>query len=57
VNIALKELREARIWIKMVVKANLLPEPRIADLLDECNQLCNILGRSVATARANKGRH
>jgi four helix bundle protein len=51
VLVALKELRESRIWIRIIVKANLLREHRMAELLDECSQLCNILGRSAATAR------
>src|SRR5687768_4733856 len=27
-NIALKELRESRVWLRLSVKANLLPDPR-----------------------------
>jgi four helix bundle protein len=51
--IALKELRESRSWLRMIVRGNLLPEHRVADLLDECGQLANILGQSVVTAKAN----
>ncbi|MBM4047994.1 MAG: four helix bundle protein [Planctomycetes bacterium] len=54
-NICLKELRESRFWLRLIVKAQLLPEKRLAVLLDECRQLCNIFGKSVATAKA-KGR-
>ncbi|MFY9619877.1 MAG: hypothetical protein WAQ99_08700 [Pyrinomonadaceae bacterium] len=32
----------------------MLPEHRMGDSLDECNQLCNIIGQSVVTAKANK---
>jgi four helix bundle protein len=49
--IALKELRETRVWLRMIVRAELLPEHKLAGLLDECSQLCNILGKSVATAK------
>jgi len=51
-RICLKELRESRTWIRLILKLELLPEHRLKDLFDECNQLCNILGQSVATARS-----
>jgi four helix bundle protein len=53
-GIALKELRESRSWIKLIVKADLLPESRMAPLLDEAQQLCNIVGKSIVTAKANQ---
>ena len=52
-GIALKELRESRVWIKLILKADMLPADRIEPLLDESNQLCNIIGKSVVTAKAN----
>jgi four helix bundle protein len=54
-GIALKELRESRSWIKLIVKADLLPETRMAPILDEAQQLCNIVGKSIVTAKANQG--
>ena len=56
ISIVLKELRETRIWIKLILRGGLLPDERIADALNECDQLCNLFGQSVATARANRGR-
>jgi four helix bundle protein len=53
-RICLKELRESRAWVRMIIRANLLAEHRVNELLDECGQLCNILGQSIATATANK---
>jgi four helix bundle protein len=50
-SIALKELRESRCWLRMIVKAELLPAPRLENVLDEANQLCKILGQSVNTAK------
>jgi len=50
-KIVLKELRESRCWIRLIVKSDLLSERRIGNLLDECNQLCNIIGQSVVTAK------
>jgi len=53
-SICLKELRESRSWIRLIIKTEMLPEHRMGDLLDECNQLCNIIGQSIVTAKANK---
>ena len=53
-RICLKELRESRCWLRMIIKADLLPEARLSGLLDECNQLCNIIGKSIVTARGNR---
>ena len=53
-GITLKELRESRSWIKLILKADLLPEPRMSPLLDEVQQLCNIVAKSVVTAKANQ---
>ena len=55
ISIGLKELRESRSWIRLIIKAELLPEEQLEPLLDECNQLCNILGRSVVTALGKGG--
>ena len=53
-SICLKELRESRCWIRLIIKTEMLPEHRIGELLDECNQLCNIIGQSVVTAKENR---
>ena len=50
-DVALKELVETRGWLKFIVIAELLLVKRIAELQDECDQLCRILGKSVATAK------
>ena len=51
INIALKELVETYGWLKFICIAKLLPSRRITPLLDECDQLCRILGKSVSTAK------
>jgi four helix bundle protein len=55
-NIALKELVETRGWFRFIIMAELLPRKRTAELQDECDQLCRILGKSVATAKGRSGR-
>ncbi|MGP8200903.1 MAG: four helix bundle protein [Limisphaerales bacterium] len=52
VNVAVKELVETRGWLKFIILAGLLPAKRVAVLVEECNQLCRILGKSIATAKA-----
>jgi four helix bundle protein len=50
-NICLKELRESRRWLRLIIRAALLPEAKVQNLLDESNQLCSIIGQSVVTAK------
>ena len=50
-SISLKEPRESRSWVRLIIKAELLSTRRMAGLLDEVQQLCNIIGRSVVTAK------
>ena len=54
-SVALKELRETRGWLRFVVKVDLLPEKQMAGLVDEAEQLCRILGKSVLTAKGRAG--
>ena len=53
-GIALKELRETKVWIKLILKAELVPSERMSPLLDEAQQLCNIIGKSIVTAKTNQ---
>lgn len=55
-SVLAKELREVKVWLKLIVKAELLPAGRVRDLLDECTQLGNIVGKSRVTAKRNMGR-
>ena len=55
-SICLKELRETRTWLRLIVRADLLSERKMSAVLDECEQLCNIIGKSVITARKNQAK-
>lgn len=55
-SICLKEMRESRYWIRLVAKAGLVPRTKMADVLDECEQLCRVLGQSVLTAKQKVAR-
>ncbi len=53
-SVALKELRESRGWLRFIVKAGLLPSKQMTALIDEAEQLCRILGKSVLTAKSGR---
>jgi four helix bundle protein len=54
-KIALKELRETRVWLQIIVRADLLkPTTKIEPLLDETNQLIAIFVKSIQTTVKNK---
>ncbi len=52
-GIVLKELRESRTWLRLIIKSELLPEEKVELILDESEQLGNIIGRSLITAKNN----
>lgn len=52
-GVALKELRESNVWLKMSIRCELLPEPRLGPLCEECIQLMNIFAKSIVTAKQN----
>jgi four helix bundle protein len=55
-GLSLKEMRETRYWLRLIVKSQLLPDARMSELLDEASQLCRILGQSIVTAKQNDPR-
>jgi four helix bundle protein len=50
-RICLKEVRESRGWLRLTARRQLVPPARLADLIDEAEQLARMLGQSIATAR------
>lgn len=55
-GVVLKELREARFWLRLVQGSKLLPENDLAllDILQETEELARITAKSIITARQNK---
>ncbi|MDA0586845.1 MAG: four helix bundle protein [Planctomycetota bacterium] len=53
-SICLKELRESRCWVQLIMKSHLLSEMQMGELHDECDQLCRIIGKSIVTAKSNQ---
>jgi four helix bundle protein len=52
----MKELRESSVWIRLIVKSELVPEQRLELLRDECDQLCKIIAKSLVTAKSTQPR-
>ncbi|MEW6607266.1 MAG: four helix bundle protein [bacterium] len=51
-KVCLKELRETRIWLLMIVRASLMKSPsKLESLIDENNELISIFATSIKTAK------
>jgi four helix bundle protein len=50
-SIALKELRESRVWLRIIAEADLVPPPRLRNLRQESDEIGAILAQSLITAR------
>jgi len=50
-GISLKELRETRYWLSIIVRTALVPPKRMNEIMREADSLCRILGRSILTAK------
>ena len=53
-KVVLKELRESRVCLKIILRKPLLKEEFVQPLLDECNELIAIFLKSIETAKRNK---
>jgi len=54
-KLALKELRETEVWLKIIIKAELIkPEAKITPHLQETDELISILFKSIDTAKKNE---
>lgn len=48
-----KELNESHINLQIILRSELLSKHLLADIMDECDQLCRIVNASIQTARKN----
>ena len=53
-KIALKELNETSVWLRIVRRANLMKVELLTELTDENQQLCRILNASVKSANQHQ---
>lgn len=51
-KLAMKELAEARCWLRILGASGYLPQERLAPLIDESRELSRMMGASVSTARS-----
>ncbi|MCI0519140.1 MAG: four helix bundle protein [Chloroflexi bacterium] len=56
VSIAVEEADEAHYWMELLLEAKIFPTDRLADLMQEANELVAILTASIITARKNAQR-
>jgi four helix bundle protein len=54
--IALKELRETRVWLLIIIRAE-LSSHNLSELIDETEQLIRIIAKSIVTARSRQKKH
>ncbi|MBW4642452.1 MAG: four helix bundle protein [Goleter apudmare HA4340-LM2] len=53
-EIALKEGRETRYWLRILIAADLLPEQRLVPILGEINELIKIIAAIIVKTKQNR---
>jgi four helix bundle protein len=53
-SIVLKELKETRFWLRLIHRTEMLAPKYTDSVINECEQLCAIIGKSVSTARKRR---
>jgi len=53
-GIVFKELKESRYWLKVILKVPLTDTANVYPILNECEELIAIIGKSIFTARKSK---
>ncbi len=52
--IALKEARETHYWLRLLIASNIVPEARIADLLQEADEIMRVIGAIIVSTKKNR---
>ena len=53
-NIALKEARETRYWLRLLSASDMVKKTNVDSLVKESDEICRILGQITINARRNK---
>ena len=53
-SVAWKEMRETRGWVRFIARLGMLPQKRMAPLIDEAEQLCRIVITISKTMRTTR---
>ena len=50
-SIALKEARETKYWLRLLIKSEIMSEKQVGNLIDECEQINKIIAKSIVTTK------
>jgi len=53
-SIVLKELKESRFWLRLIRRTKMLDFKQTDPVIDECQQLCAIVAKSILTAKRRR---
>lgn len=53
-GVVLKELKESRFWLNVILKARLLRPEKVVPLRDQCEELIAIIAKSIFTAKKSR---
>ncbi len=53
-RIALKELNESLVWLKVIGRSKMLPETLVQPVLQECDELGRIINASIQTVQGKR---
>ena len=53
-KVVLKELNETRVCLIIISLSELLPAPKMGDIINEASELCRIFGTAVKTSQSNR---
>jgi len=53
-GIVLKELKETRFWLNTILRSEIIQPQRIEPIIQECEELCAIIAKSIVTAKKNR---
>ena len=53
-SIVLKELKESRFWLRLISRTKMLSSDCTEPTLNECQQLCAIVAKSILTAKRKR---
>lgn len=53
-QIVYKELKESRYWFRLIKRSKIIKYYNLENIINETNQLCSIIAKSVITAKKNQ---
>lgn len=56
-KICLKELNETQIWLRIISRSELLSQPKLLGITQECEELSRIINASIQTVKKRTSTH